>query len=310
MNDNINKKHIFNLAPMECTTSCILTYLNMKQKNSSYFLLSYWHLTYYQQVLMSGTKKSNLNSLYGVKQTYYEASVASIVNCLHNNQHVILMCRPDRLNYFPRENLIFNNLNFMHAILIYNVDEEEQFHFIDPTEDYVGTMSATEVEHLIHRKAMCLALDDKLDVKQNEEELILSSIQEVYRTYMSYSVHALHPFKKDFAYLNSWSALRREQWLKQHNVMISAIVKTRKAVWQAYEDVNFFTPAQHKELEQGMNKLLKQWMYLNFSLLKFKNNSSQQLIENICHVIDDIARREKDFILLLKQYADETKVAS
>lgn len=304
--------YIVNLAPMECTASCILTYLKRKGRDLRFFLLHYWNLNYFQKVILSGKslKNSKLNEIYGIIHTYHRGHSLEILQLMRQQKEIILLCEPERLPYFPRTNIIYESSIFKHAILIHSADENGDFHFIDPTEEYFGKMSFADLEKLANQGLFYFySLEERKSRIYSREESIHFSINSVYKIFMSskssHGLEAFNVFLHDFKQLPTWDQKPREKWILQNNITISAIIKTRKNVWNAYRELGIFSDGQTEELDILVRRILNQWMFLNFSLLKYKKNPSDQLQSAILKSILEIKEKETLFVSKLKQFGDE-----
>jgi len=146
----VRKEQNINLAFMECFTSCVLTYLNIREKDYRKLLLDYWNLGYQFNTLLSGkeARQLPLEYLYGVTMTFVQGDEESLRHHIRQGRSAICLCLASRLSFFPPAYLGMEQSGFQHSILLYGWDERQNRYLVtDPVVDTVASLSPDEAVH-------------------------------------------------------------------------------------------------------------------------------------------------------------------
>lgn len=144
----VKSEYNINLAFMECFTSCVMTYLNIKGKNYRKLLLDYWNISYQFKTLLSGkdARQLPLEYLYGVKMTFVKDDVDSLKRHMLNGNKAICLCTASKLAFFPPSFLGMEAGGFRHSILFWGWDERmEHYLVMDPVVNVSTSMKMNEV---------------------------------------------------------------------------------------------------------------------------------------------------------------------
>ncbi|WP_239617715.1 hypothetical protein [Cohnella mopanensis] len=146
----VRNEHNINLAFMECFTSCVLTYLNIRGKDYRKILLDYWNLSYQFKTLLSGKEANQLplEYFYGLTMTFVKGDEESLRSIIRQGRSAICLCLASRLAFFPPAYLGMEETGFQHSILLYGWDERQNRYLVtDPVVDAVASLSPDEAAH-------------------------------------------------------------------------------------------------------------------------------------------------------------------
>lgn len=132
------------LAQMECFTSCVLTYLNMKGYDPRLLLLDYWNFNYEKKTILSSKNAHDLplGYLYGVEISFVKGTASKLEELIKKGDWAIDLCSASKLDYFPRRFLEMESSGFWHAILITGMEEESGEYVVsDPVVDVVTRLT-------------------------------------------------------------------------------------------------------------------------------------------------------------------------
>jgi hypothetical protein len=303
---SIRKEQIINLAAMECGSSCIMTFLNSKGYNYKSYLLNYWNLNYYSQVLMASKniRKTNLEFLYGIEMSFNKGDTNSIKTLLLERKVVLLLTKVNVLDYFPKDLQIFDHNKFKHTVMLmeYKISTDE-YVLIDPIVEFIGKITTEELEKnlSIDRDFYYYVLHEnpsfnppakseifKKTVKSNFDIFINSKVNE--------GVKAIEKFSSDLSKSLLWQKDIRNSWIEHNNITISSIIKTRKFVWKSICELEIMTKYEEQSQELLFSEIMKNWNLLNFLLLKYKRNPKIENVTRLKNHIDWIKSKETEFL--------------
>lgn len=309
LSGGVKPPYMIKLAPMECASSCIMSYLASRGFNYQFFLLNYWNVNYVSNVLMSGKNiiRYNLNEMYGFQIFLDSGNEESIQNWLEQDFALLLRCKSSALPYFPREYLQFDDAQFEHFILLQRYDpEQEEYFIVDPICDFAGPLSRNLLLKMDREGIFSYYVFEHQDPAfQQPSPLELfrqaaeSNFEMFTRAKRCQGDPAFTLFENDFLEAKNWPADKRNRWIDQNNITISSIVKTRTLIWDSLCDLALLTVEQKEKLQPLFTQLVRRWTSLNLRLLKFKLNPHDQ--ERTASVQNHIQFLREHEYLLLKQ---------
>ncbi|MEV5027394.1 hypothetical protein [Paenibacillus sp. LPE1-1-1.1] len=145
----LQKENIVKLAPMECFTSCLMTYIKMSGEDPSVMLLDYWNLHYKFKTLISSkdARQLKVGRFFDIDMTLVRGNKETLEVELAKGNSVIFLCKASQLSYFPSSMLGLEDSGFQHSILICGREqgETEGDKVVDPMLDYIGSVSMQDL---------------------------------------------------------------------------------------------------------------------------------------------------------------------
>ncbi|MBD7962755.1 hypothetical protein [Fictibacillus norfolkensis] len=295
------RKKIVNLAAMECGASCLMTFLNLRDYQYKYYLLNYWNLNYYSNVLMASKniRKSNLDFLFGIDMHFNSGDIETIKEVLSSGRVICLLARANQFAFFPKHLNVMDDQSFKHMVIIENV-YEGAFRVIDPIVDFVGDLTEDEMKEAVHTDGLFYfyELSERGGELPSPSAIYQHTVQANYNAYHHSQVNegrmALLKFQEDLDHSLSCDEIKRDKWIDNNTITISSIIKTRKQIWDTLclmrkdKDSTF--------LDKLFSDLIKNWNLLNFLLLKYKRKPLPDKVDAIKNRIIVIQELEERFL--------------
>lgn len=339
----IKSEHYVNLAFMECFTSCIMTYLNIKEKNYRKLLLEYWSISYQYKTLLSARnpRQLSLEYLYGVKLTFVKGDEPSLRQYIRSGKHAICLSTASKLSFFPSSFLGMEANGFQHSILIYGLDEQlNQYGVIDPVTNITTGLDAKELATASavrqgSGEMHYFVLEEDPFMEPELRSCLLQSTAKNLKLYMKGSkpkhavseqssdqekaaawqewfssrhsgIYALELFEEDLIRASDWNVQRRNDWIVMNTKTILSIRNIRNQIWNAYRELAGFSEMQLEEGQRQIKAILASWNTLNFLLLKYKTlQSNHAVIPSIRQCVQELKRSELQFLEWLHQAVRE-----
>lgn len=337
MNGAWSKELLINLAPMECFTSCVASYLNLSGKDYKKLLLQYWNINYQYKTLLSSKnpREMSLSFIYGIDVTLVNGPLDELHSSIREGRSVIFMCKASRLFYFPEKLLALEDSGFQHCILILGWNEATDSYIVaDPIIGFLGEMSEEELrqagqQNQKHKNQMYFTLDDapssfvppaaeelfahsferNLLLFENPPEINLNE-QDGRKRWAEYFFNrkgghkALDLFMLDLKASKEWTPAARNKWIKGNNITIGSIIKLRSLVWNSLSEMPVLTESQRKSAEVQISSILKAWQLLNYWLVKYMSQGNKPgLVASIEQQVILIQSAELAFLREMKQLA-------
>lgn len=268
------------LAALECAASCVVSALAIRGMDPRGFLLGYWHIAYYDGMLMSAKniKWIDLAYEYGIRATFTSGSPANLREVIDEGDMAIVLCKASKLSFFPPSMLGFESAGFYHCVLLHGRgDRPDSYRVVDPVADYDGESSAHELAEASVRTGQFVYCRLSFDAAYRRPSARESFLKEAAANLASYEKSGAAAFESFRAYaadFENWDAATRRAWAERNAIALSALIRMRALVWQSYADTGLLTD---DELEEGRSKLgdvVRAWMNINLLFVKIGRRAS------------------------------------
>ncbi|WP_138754342.1 hypothetical protein [Paenibacillus sinopodophylli] len=264
------------LAALECTASCIVAALSLSGSDPRYFLLGYWHIGYYDRMLMSvrNMKWIDLHFEYGIRFYLTSGSAEEVSSLLDEGGMAIVLCRASKLRFFPRTMLGFESSGFYHSILLHGRGDEEgenRYKIVDPVAGYAGEMTAAELSEASVRRnqlVYCKLTWDADYSRPSRRESLRKESAAILKGYRRDAGKAFELFCADVTASDGWEEERRRTWAEQNMITLSAMIRMRGLVWKSYLELGSYTAAEAAEGSRRAEAVKRSWMNVNLLLAK------------------------------------------
>ncbi|MDP9698971.1 hypothetical protein J2T16_001872 [Paenibacillus intestini] len=299
------------LAPMECLSSCVVSYLKHIGMNPNYFLIGYWSLRYDYGNLAAGMSASeyNLTESYGLDIVpAINSSKEELIRSLSQGHVSFYSCISSSLTYFPKVMLTHENSGFTHVILLVGYNETtDRILLADPTAKYLGEI---RFEDLLAAGTSTSGFSYYMLQQNGYKSMVLNSYikEKVSQAYMAYlypndhsSIHlAVKSFIDDLDASFHWTKAKRDSWIMQNNISLTSIYKMRGVFWKSYKESCELTEANVLLGDSLIEGIIRQWVSSNFMLVKYQRaNDNQLLVESIKQGIKKAVDQEREFLAFL-----------
>jgi hypothetical protein len=314
---NMQLEHLTFLAPMECLSSCLVTYMKSTGLNFNYFLMDYWSLQYQSGVLLSSRNPAqfNLNHIYGMESSLNrQGDKQQLIQRLDTDGVAFISCMASGFSFFPKNMLDYESSGFLHCVLVYDYQtEEDLFLLADPVVGFIGKvtydelLAASVIKNEIEYYTLTLP---KGFQSLNPEEIFRISTNRNLSFYTNGAdnegVIAIDRYMEDIRALPSWTDHDRDSWIGQNNITLTAIMKMRSTIWTSYCTTRIMTDDQTKHGSKLIDIITRAWATLNFLTMKYKRNPTQSnLINSIEDKLNEIKVAELQFLEYMVQVARE-----
>lgn len=264
------------LAALECTASCIVAALSLSGEDPRYFLLGYWHIGYYDGMLMSvrNMKWIDLQFEYGIRFYLTSGSAEEVSSLLDEGGMAIVLCRASKLRFFPRSMLGFESAGFYHSILLHRrVDGEGEgrYEVVDPVAGYAGEMTAAELSVASVRRnelVYCKLAWDAAYSRPSRQVSLRKESAAILNGYRREAGRAFQLFCADVTASVDWEEERRRTWAEQNMIALSAMIRMRGLVWQSYRELGSYAEWEAEEGARRAEDVKRGWMNVNLLLAK------------------------------------------
>ncbi|MDF2921700.1 MAG: hypothetical protein K0R57_614 [Paenibacillaceae bacterium] len=305
-----HNEQVVNIAPTECGASCVMTALNMLGKDTAFFLLDYWNISYKSGLLFSSKslRLLNLDYMYGVRFDYSLGDWADIEEWLDERLLLIVECRASRLAFFSRENLVLEDNNVIsHYILLHGREGgSRSFLVTDPIAGYEGAMTWEELSRASVEPGRVLAfrLKDSHSsfLQPPGKELFCSAVARNGKLYKSMAISS---FARDLERSLQWTPDKRNKWLDSNKITITSIIKLRNAVWNCCCKTDLFDGRHRAEGAAQVAQITKTWTLINFLLIKYGRKPEGELVHALTGKLELVRRQELDFLNSLEELAHD-----
>ncbi|MGO4548857.1 hypothetical protein AB4Z29_29110 [Paenibacillus sp. 2TAB23] len=293
------------LAALECTASCIVSALSLSGGDPRYFLLGYWHIGYYDGMLMSvrNMKWIDLRFEYGIRFYLTSGSAEEISSLLDEGGMAIVLCRASRLRFFPRSMLGFESAGFYHSILLHrrcDGEGEGGYEIVDPVAGYAGEMTAAELLHASVRRnelVYCKLVWDAAYSRPSRRESLRKESAAILNGYRREAGRAFQLFCADVAASADWEEERRRTWAEQNMIALSAMIRMRGLVWQSYRELGSYSEWESAEGDRRAGAVKRGWMNVNLLLAKLgKRRPAEDLREGMLRKLEGVRLAELELL--------------
>ncbi|MFC5469141.1 hypothetical protein ACFPPD_10450 [Cohnella suwonensis] len=287
------------LAALECAASCIVSALDIRGFNPRYFLLGYWHIGYYDGMLMSvrNMKWIDLAYEYGIQTGMTSGSLESLNDLLDGGDMAIILCKASKLRFFPESMLGFESAGFYHCVLLYGRSGlHDSFHVTDPVAGFTGLITADELAEASVRSGEFVYCRLRFDAdyrRPEERDSFRRASAANLAAYRKSGAKAFERFRADVADSMGWEAANRRSWTDRNNIALSAISRMRTLVWQSYVDTGLLSEEERAEGNVMIGEVVRAWMNINMQLVKIGSRSAVAgLAEIIRRQLETVERAE------------------
>jgi hypothetical protein len=284
-------KNYWNFAPFECYANCMLSLLKLWNLDADLFFLQYWFVNYDKLLLSSKHPRLNyMDYYYNLEYRFYNSHHNTIKENLDDDAAVLLYCDTKSLYYYPKDYTGGGDFGLMHFIIVYGYNADEgYFYVLDPTVDFIGTLSYGDVDKLISeieneiiirckRTSRSKPNEDKIGVfkKATRQSYLLYNLVEI-----SCGKMATERFSQDFDVCREWDEDVRDSWLNYNCVSLTSIIKNRSAIRNGLFKVDVLPPGDKQDVENLFANVIKDWTAISFLLTKFKMKKDFSITANI-----------------------------
>ncbi len=303
----ITSTDVIKLAAMECAASCVVTGLNISGLDYRYFMLNYWHLIYYGNVLMlrGSIFKNDLGFAYGIEKKLVEGNESKLVESLGRGKMAIFLCRASKLRFFPGSMLGLESNLFQHHILLHGyVPDTGNILAIDPIADFLGEVTIEELLENSIRSGELIYYTLEFprsfqkptarEIFQRETE---SNFKQNVRSRSHPGNDAFSLFLHGLVECLQANTDTRNSWIDQNNITISSIIKSRPLIWQSFCSLDMMTSEELRTGGEYINEIVKLWTALNFLLIKLRRKPADtELLESVQYKVQAIKAAEYEFL--------------
>jgi len=306
---------IVKLGAMECAASCLMTGLNIMGLDYRRFMLNYWHLTYFSNIIMSSKSamQNNVDAIYGIKMELVTGSPLDIERRLAKRTFVMVNCQASKLAFFPSSQQRQEANAFHHYILLYGYDpKKERFLAVDPVVDYTGFISADELLHAGVKEGQLVYY--QFDIPESPPNVPLHKLfgELSKKNYMLYTnsefqngVRALELLQRDLMASMNWQPDRRQSWIDMNMITITSIIKARALAWTCLQELSVLREEDRLHGGPQIDRIVKLWTTVNFLMIKLKRSPAEPLFESIRQKMDQIRQAEVEFLKFLYEKGRE-----
>ena len=284
-------KNYWNFAPFECYANSLLSLLKLWNVDPTLFFAQYWFLSYDRLLLSAKHPRLNyLEDYYNLEYRFFISHNHTIVDSLDEGAAVMLYCDTKSLYYYPHDYTGGADFGLMHFIIIYGYDSDQQlFSVLDPTVDFIGTLSYGDVDKLIAEVENQIFVRVKKTPAtrpvENKVEFFKRSSRQSYLLYhlaeQNCGMRAPERFIADLDVCESWEGSLWDNWTLYNCVSLTSIIKNRSAIWNGLEKIGVLTPSQLEKCHELYVSIAKDWNSLSFLMTKFRMKKDFKLVGNL-----------------------------
>ncbi|WP_168118770.1 hypothetical protein [Paenibacillus sp. HB172176] len=301
------------LAALECTASCIVSALGIRGLDPRYFLLGYWHITYYDGMLMSVRNMKWIDLLYeyGIRFHLTSGSVYELGSLLDKGNMAIMLSRASKLRFFPKSMLGFESAGFYHSILLYERSMRDGcYQAVDPVAGYAGEILEEELTEASVRPGQfvfCKLDFDPSFIRPVAAQSFRRESAAILAAYRKTAGKAFALFCDDVEASVGWDEMKRKRWAERNMIALSALVRMRSLVWQSYLELDLMTEQEAEEGARNTDEIKRGWLNINLLLAKYgKRGPTAELRDNLLRKLANMRQTE---LRLLEFLAERGKIA-
>lgn len=304
--DDTEIKNYWSFAPFECYANSILSLMKLWDIDTSLFFAQYWFLSYDQLLLSAKHPRLNyMEQYYNLEYRFYISHNHTFIDCLDDDAAVMLYCDTKSLFYYPHDYTGGADFGLMHFIILYGYNSDEQlFYILDPTVDFIGTLSYQDVDNLIAEIEYQIFIRVKKTPStrpvENKIEFFKRSSRQSYLFYhlaeKNCGLKAPELFINDLEVCESWDNERWDTWSLYNCVSLTSIIRNRNAIWNGLSRIEVLTSFQLERCHELFTNVSRDWNSLNFLMTKFRMKKDYKLIENLKTKLHAVQHDESVFL--------------
>lgn len=310
--NNYKRKDVFHLADLECLSSNFINALMIRKKDYRHFLLNYWNVEYYNNILF-GAKNINFcfpDYLYGIKLTGKEGPLSEITELLNQGVLIFLEANASDLHFFPGNWLRFEDNSLKHTCLLLSYDnQKKEFHVLDAILRYKGISSYTQIEQTRNEKGLYsfTVIEENQDhVSPPIRAILFKATDYNHRLYIQrlfpFGHRAFQLFRQGLNESIKMNKPERHHWAWSNVKSVNSIISIHRQIWKIFVE---YMKKEYISEETGnkFQHLLVNWETLLNNLRLFRDNgeAGSAVTDSLSDCSRQIAVEEEELLCSMRE---------